>query len=94
MKVGHTALVFLGLAEFPLFLHLYLDFYFSILFQIKTLTVQISPDLANERAVQSWPKDSTTSQRLQTLLPLQGWSFAHGAQTSLLTVAGKWQSII
>lgn len=66
MKVGHTALVFLGLAEFPLFLHLYLDFYFSILFQIKTLTVQINPDLANEHAVQSWPKtpqQATVSRR-------------------------------
>ena len=61
MQGDHTVFVFLWLAEFPFFLHLYLIFYFSILFQIKTSTVQISPDLANERAVQSWPKDSITS---------------------------------
>ena len=61
MQVDHTVFVFLWLAEFPFFLHLCLNFYFSILFQIKTSTVQISPDLANERAVQSWPKDRVTS---------------------------------
>lgn len=80
MKVGHTALVFLGLAEFPLFLHLYLDFYFSILFQIKTLTVQINPGFSKWTCCAKLAKDTTTSHRLQTLLPLQGWSFAHGAK--------------
>lgn len=77
MKVGHTAAVFLGLAEFPLFLHLYLDFYFFICFKIKALTGTNQSWFSKWTCCAKLAKDTTTSHRLQTLLPLQGWSFAH-----------------